>query len=376
MGIHHKNFSSSSSSSSSFLQLIIIIFIPFFLLFFSFVASETNTLAPALYVFGDSTVDVGNNNNFDTISKANFSPYGIDFDDGATGRPTNGYNMADVIALSLGLNIPPAIRSVDFKSYDCDHGFNYASSSSGILPDTGTNMKGVMSLGEQTDMFNKTVHEFLRPRMKNPTDLKNHLSKSIFFLVTGSNDFTINFLMSKNRTNSDRFNFSKHLVQKYATQLQKLYYLGARKFVVFEVEAMGCSPSAVLKAFPNNPNKCVDDLNNLAKNYNTLLNQILQQLVSNFKGAAVIVGKNYDFTYQMAQNPARFGLKEAFKPCCSTTSIGVCDAKKPITCKKRNSYAYFDAFHTTQAANSIMASTCFSSAGACFPYNIRQLTQL
>uniref|UniRef100_A0A803P8G4 Uncharacterized protein n=1 Tax=Cannabis sativa TaxID=3483 RepID=A0A803P8G4_CANSA len=272
-----------------------------------FFASETNTLAPALYVFGDSTVDVGNNNNFDTISKANFSPYGIDFDDGATGRPTNGYNMADVIALSLGLNIPPAIRSVDFKSYDCDHGFNYASSSSGILPDTGTNMKGVMSLGEQTDMFNKTVHEFLRPRMKNPTDLKNHLSKSIFFLVTGSNDFTINFLMSKNRTNSDRFNFSKHLVQKYATQLQKLYYLGARKFVVFEVEAMGCSPSAVLKAFPNNPNKCVDDLNNLAKNYNTLLNQILQQLVSNFKGAAVIVGKNYDFTYQMAQNPARFG---------------------------------------------------------------------
>ncbi|XP_062114921.1 GDSL esterase/lipase At1g71691-like [Humulus lupulus] len=366
MGSHKSKRPSSSS--------LLIFFISFFI-FFSFVVSETIKLAPALYVFGDSTVDVGNNNNFDTFSKANFPPYGIDFADGATGRPTNGFNMADIIALSLGLIIPPAIRSVDLKTYNSDDGFNYASSSSGILPDTGTNMfKGVMSLGEQIEKFNKTIQEYLKPRLKSPSNLEKHLSKSIFFLVTGSNDFSLNLLMS-NRS-IDRLQFSKDLVQKYASQLQKLYYLGGRKFVVFEVDAMGCSPSSVLKAFPKNPNKCVDDLNVLASNYNKLLNQMLQQLASTLKGAAYIIGRNYDFTYQLAQHPAKFGLKEAFKPCCNTTSVGVCDAKKPIACKNRDSYAYFDEFHTTQAANMVMASLCFSSAGACFPYNIKQLADL
>ena len=57
-------------------------------------------LAPALYVFGDSTVDVGNNNMLKTLAKANYAPYGVDFPGGVNGRPTNGKNMADFIGKS------------------------------------------------------------------------------------------------------------------------------------------------------------------------------------------------------------------------------------------------------------------------------------
>ena len=39
----------------------------------------TKSLVPALYVFGDSTVDAGNNNNLNTPAKVNSFPYGIDF---------------------------------------------------------------------------------------------------------------------------------------------------------------------------------------------------------------------------------------------------------------------------------------------------------
>ena len=63
----------------------------------SFVLSEASKFAPALYVFGDSNVDVGNNNNFDTLAKSNYLPYGIDIPEGASGRFTNGYNMADIL---------------------------------------------------------------------------------------------------------------------------------------------------------------------------------------------------------------------------------------------------------------------------------------
>lgn len=56
---------------------------------------EAQKLAPALYVFGDSAVDPGNNNNIVKYAVSNFPPYGVDFPNGPTGRPTNGYNYAD-----------------------------------------------------------------------------------------------------------------------------------------------------------------------------------------------------------------------------------------------------------------------------------------
>lgn len=54
-------------------------------------------LVPAIYVFGDSLIDNGNNNNLGTVSKANYLPYGIDFPKGVTGRFSNGRTIADFI---------------------------------------------------------------------------------------------------------------------------------------------------------------------------------------------------------------------------------------------------------------------------------------
>lgn len=54
----------------------------------------------ALFIFGDSLVDAGNNNYLSTLSKANVIPNGIDFkaSGGApTGRFTNGRTIGDII---------------------------------------------------------------------------------------------------------------------------------------------------------------------------------------------------------------------------------------------------------------------------------------
>ncbi|KAK1261370.1 GDSL esterase/lipase [Acorus gramineus] len=56
---------------------------------------------PAIFIFGDSTADVGNNDYLPTMAKANFPYYGIDFPNGtATGRFSNGFNSADEIGMS------------------------------------------------------------------------------------------------------------------------------------------------------------------------------------------------------------------------------------------------------------------------------------
>ena len=51
---------------------------------------------PAIFVFGDSLVDVGNSNYILSLAKANYIPNGIDFGM-ATGRFTNGRTTVDII---------------------------------------------------------------------------------------------------------------------------------------------------------------------------------------------------------------------------------------------------------------------------------------
>ena len=54
---------------------------------------------PALFVFGDSLIDSRNNNFLPTMAKANYFPYGIDFDGNPNGRVTNGRTVVDFIGM-------------------------------------------------------------------------------------------------------------------------------------------------------------------------------------------------------------------------------------------------------------------------------------
>lgn len=57
-----------------------------------------NNSIPAAFVFGDSTVDSGNNDFIMTPFKSNFPPYGKDFQNHiATGRFTNGRLVTDFL---------------------------------------------------------------------------------------------------------------------------------------------------------------------------------------------------------------------------------------------------------------------------------------
>jgi hypothetical protein len=66
----------------------------------SMVAAAAGARPPAMFVFGDSTLDVGNNNYLPGpgVPRANQPFYGIDFPGAvATGRFSNGYNIADYL---------------------------------------------------------------------------------------------------------------------------------------------------------------------------------------------------------------------------------------------------------------------------------------
>ena len=68
------------------------------LLCFMAKVEASNQKLSGFYVFGDSTVDPGNNNYIKTPFRSNFPPYGRDFSNQVpTGRFTNGRLATDYI---------------------------------------------------------------------------------------------------------------------------------------------------------------------------------------------------------------------------------------------------------------------------------------
>lgn len=62
--------------------------------------AKSDPIAPCYFIFGDSLVDNGNNNQLQSLARANYFPYGIDFAAGPTGRFSNGLTTVDVIGNS------------------------------------------------------------------------------------------------------------------------------------------------------------------------------------------------------------------------------------------------------------------------------------
>lgn len=88
---------------------------------------------PAIIVFGDSSVDAGNNNQISTIAKSNFEPYGRNFPGGRpTGRFSNGRIPTDFISEAFGLKpTVPAYLDPTYSIKDFATGVSFASAGSG-----------------------------------------------------------------------------------------------------------------------------------------------------------------------------------------------------------------------------------------------------
>jgi hypothetical protein len=115
--------------------MALLIYTPWLILTHLLVLLTTATSAkvPAVIVFGDSSVDAGNNNQISTVLKSNFAPYGRDFYGGrATGRFSNGKIPPDFIAEALGLRpFVPAYLDATYSISDFASGVCFASAGTG-----------------------------------------------------------------------------------------------------------------------------------------------------------------------------------------------------------------------------------------------------
>ncbi|KAL0353656.1 UNVERIFIED_CONTAM: GDSL esterase/lipase [Sesamum angustifolium] len=324
------------------------IFLSFVLLSFCNVSRAQGSV-PGMYVFGDSLVDVGNNNYLElSLIKADFPYNGIDYPGGrATGRFSNGKNAADFLAEKVGL--PSGAPYLGQPNGVFVKGVSFASGGAGIFNTTDeTLIKHTIPLAHQLGHFS-TVRQRLSKELG--SNLQDHLSKSLFPVVIGSNDI-INYF----KTGSDAS-------QKYSPQQY--------------VSLMVSNFKELLKVRYTSPTgECNKDVNYWAKKYNDELTTMLHELKSELKEFQYSYFDTYGVFTEFIQSPATYGFNDTKSACCG---LGKLRAKFPCTplalfCSERSDHLFWDVYHPTEAAARIFIDMLWRGSGNyTFPMTVQEL---
>ncbi|KAH7519766.1 GDSL esterase/lipase At1g71250 [Ziziphus jujuba] len=332
-------------------------------------------LVPAMFVFGDSLVDVGNNNFLRSFAKSNYYPYGIDFSGGPTGRFTNGRNMVDLLGNLLGLPYVPAFADPSTTGAKILGGVNYASAAGGILDETGQHYGERFTLSQQVLNFESTVNQLTTLLGGN---LTQYLAKSIAVLVFGSNDYINNYLLPSLYPSSYTYNpqdYANLLLNRYARQIIALYSVGLRKFMLAGIGPLGCIPNQRASGQAP-PGRCLDNVNQMLGPFNEGLRLMVNQFNANHTGATYVYGNVYGAIGDMLNTPATYGFNVIDSACCGLgrNQGRITCLPFNVPCSNRNQYLFWDAFHPTEAANAILAWRAFNGSPVdCYPINVQQL---
>lgn len=145
----------------------------------------------ALYAFGDSTVDSGNNNYIPTLFQSNHPPYGKSFPaKRSTGRFSDGKLATDFLVSSLGLKPTlPAYLNPSVKPVDLLTGVSFASAGGG-LDDRTAMLSLTLTMDKQWSYFEEAVR-----RMKSlvgDSETNRVIKNALFVISAGTNDMIYN----------------------------------------------------------------------------------------------------------------------------------------------------------------------------------------
>ncbi|CAL5346112.1 unnamed protein product [Camellia sinensis] len=309
-------------------------------------------------VFGDSSVDPGNNNRLKEALKSNFPPYGKDFFNGhPTGRFSDGRLATDFIAEAFGYtNIIRGFLDPTIQKVDLLHGVSFASAGSGY-DDLTANFTGALPVSKQLEYLRHyKIH--LR-QLVGEMVAEKVIKNAIFVISMGTNDFLQNYYSDPARpkqfTLKQYLNF---LNSRMFLAVKGMHRLGARRVAVVGVPPFGCMP--LVKTLRDKTN-CDDMSNEVAFLFNNNIKQTLETLKASL-GIETAYIDIYNVISTAIKYPNIYGFKETSKGCCGSGLIEFGDSCKGMsTCADPTEYVFWDAVHPTQKMYKIAADEALDS---------------
>ncbi|MQM02762.1 hypothetical protein Taro_035531 [Colocasia esculenta] len=306
----------------------------------------------ALLVFGDSTVDTGNNNYISTPFAGNHPPYGQDLDGGApTGRFSNGLLVPDFLVAALGIKqrCPPFLDP-SLSDADVLTGIDFASAGSGY-DDVTTSVSGVIPMSKQLEMFRSYLGrlEQVAGAKKKATEI---VKGALILISAGTNDFVLNYYdIPTRRIQYTMDQYQDFLLQQVKGVIKQVYDLGGRRFAIAGLPPIGCTPAQMTAQRSQLSERvCVDEENANSVAYNGKLQALLAELSVSLPEGKIAYVNVYDPLLNMSTLPHNYGLEETKRGCCGlgyVESGPLCNRLSPI-CSDASKYMFFDAIHPTE----------------------------
>ncbi|KAL4378072.1 hypothetical protein GQ457_02G021920 [Hibiscus cannabinus] len=277
---------------------------------------------PAIIIFGDSSVDPGNNNYINTFFKANLTPYGTNF----PGHLPTGRT-----------------------------GVSFASAGSGY-DDLTTTLSNVITVSRQVEMFGSYIDKL--KGIVGDEEAKSIIAKALVLISAGTNDVIFNFFDIPTRRLEFNFDgYTGFLLQRLEDLVEEIYDLGCRKIIVVGLPPIGCLPFQMTLGFENPRNRhCLEDQNSDARSYNKKLVRLLPEIQAELPRSKLVYADAYQPLMDMINHPEQYeeltaGIAETSVGCCGSGILVrlslICNRMSPV-CRNPREYVFWDSVHPTQ----------------------------
>ncbi|XP_044467583.1 GDSL lipase-like isoform X5 [Mangifera indica] len=331
---------------------------------------KESTKQRAVFVFGDSLYDPGNNDflNISIDLKADYPPYGETFFKYPTGRCSDGRLISDFIALHVNLSVWKPYLEPGKQQFI--NGANFASAGAGALARTNPS---TLNLERQLSLFMNVVNT-LTQQLGN-AEAKKLLTNAVYLSSIGGVDYEHFKSDYPNATESMKLEYVNWVIGNITNAIKEIYKVGGRRFAFQNVAPVGCFP-AVRQDYNLSGPQCEEEMLALATLHNNALSNVCRKLESQLSGFKYLIFDFYNSLLDRIKNFSKYGFKEGYKACCGS---GVyhgsnCGIAEYDLCTNPNDHLFFDGHHPTEHANSQLEQLLWSgNPNVTWPLSMKQL---
>ncbi|KAK8967709.1 GDSL esterase/lipase LIP-4 [Platanthera guangdongensis] len=317
----------------------------------------------AIFNFGDSNSDTGGLSA--GLGYIFPLPHGRAFFNRSNGRVCDGRLTLDFLCERLKMSyLSPYLESLD---PDFRNGANFAVIGSATQP-----RNQPFSLFIQVLQFFRFRSRSLELSAQGSKKFLNEegFKKALYMIDIGQNDLSGAF--GSNSNYDQAISKIPSIIAEIKNAIELLHDTGSRNFWIHSTGPLGCLPEK-LSLTPKNSSSldaygCLSSLNNGAKEFNSQLNGLCEELRSEFKDSTIVYTDIYSIKYDLIANSAKYGFQSPVMACCGhggppynfDANIG-CGNPACQVCSENTKYISWDGVHYTEAANTIVASKILSA---------------